>query len=149
MASLGIHNFMLQYGGNFPSVNEMYKVGRASGGRSWIYLDPNIKDFKEWVVSSLVQQEAREKFAEFKKKDVMINMRLIFSFSQNFWKRDVSNLVKATEDAIKDSILIDDSFTVSLSMDKLINDKDNYEYLIVVMEVFDLDEKSISLSNMG
>lgn len=149
MEVLGTHNYLLQYGGNFPSVNEMYKVGRARGGRSWVYLDPSIKDFKEWVKSSLDMQGTREEFLVYKGKSVMVNMRMIFSFSQSFWTRDVSNLIKAVEDAVKEAIGIDDRFTITLNMDKLLNDKDNYEYLILVMEVCELDEKSISLSSMG
>lgn len=146
---IGEHVYTIEYGGNFPSVNELYKIGRAAGGRSWLYKDPSVDQYEKFIKESLLNLKADVEFEAYKDKQVMCSVDLTFSFSQNFWMRDVSNLVKSTEDGIKKATGVDDRFSFSVNQTKLFNDVNVFEYLIVKIEVFELDEAAVSLSKVG
>lgn len=146
---LGEHLFTIEYGGNFPSVNELYKIGRASGGRSWLYKDPAIEQYERFIRESLQQQDIDKIFEQYSGKNVMCKVNMTFAFSQNFWMRDVSNLVKSTEDGIKKATGVDDRFSFTVEQTKLFNDINVFEYLILRIEVYQQDQGAISLSRVG
>lgn len=101
-----------------PSVNCAYKPAQ-NGRRAWLYLDPEVSDFKTQV-TELVQMTDISSFKKFKDQDVRLKLFLVFYIStSHFWSRDTSNMIKITEDAIVEATGIDDRFTTLVSACKV------------------------------
>lgn len=89
-----------------PSVNYIYKPGKTKQGRLYLRKDTKVKKFQEEFI------EKGEKTDLAKIRDMEIDTFecfLTFYIKKRFWTRDVSNMVKAVEDAIVEIIGVDDS----------------------------------------
>lgn len=117
-----------------PSINNMYKIGR-NGNKVWMYLNPDVQEYKDHIRHSILKQGVADYFRD--KTNICIELEILAVFSENFWVRDISNTVKATEDAFAETIKVDDRFNIRVCSRKLFNDKDNNEYLIITAKYSD------------
>lgn len=136
---------LIKYAGVIPSVNDMYKVGRR-GTKSWIYLNPVIDNYKKFIREELIKNGAIEHFSGL--KNVVLDVAIIMVFKQNFWTRDISNTTKATEDAVVSAIAIDDRFNLRVSSSKMMNDKDDFEYIAIVIDYKSIDDAEYKWSHL-
>lgn len=100
-----------------PSVNCAYKP-RASGRKVWMYMDPDVGDYKTQIYE-LVQNSKLMELKQYKDKIRYLRLSLVMYIHDSFWVRDTSNMVKITEDAIAEAIGIDDRFTLSVLSTKV------------------------------
>lgn len=104
--------------GKIPSVNCAYKPGQ-NGRRAWLYLDPEVGQFKT-EITELVQMSDLMKLKAYKDGINHLKLNMVMYISRDgFWKRDTSNMVKITEDAIAEAVGIDDRFTLMVSSIKV------------------------------
>lgn len=148
---MNLHKVKIKYDGKIPSVNQLYLVGHGRGGRTWTYQNPDAVKYKDFIKRELDNKKFSEEFEQYKEKDVIIKLDISFILKDNFWRRDVSNLMKATEDAIVNSIGIDDRYNLEITMRKVQNDveEDLSEYVMVVMSVQDSEEAIYRWSQYG
>jgi Holliday junction resolvase RusA-like endonuclease len=142
---MDIHKYIITYPGVIPSLNDMYKIGRGRGGRTWLFLNPEVDDYKSKVKADMIKQGVSDAFAKYKDMDVALELEVLCVFKQNFWRRDVTNTVKATEDAVSEVIQINDNRNIRLSSQKILNDRDDKEYLIIVIKVIPNPPESLYL----
>lgn len=67
-------------------------------------------------------------------KSPIIHAHFKFVFRRRFWRRDVTNMFKAVEDAVRDAIEVDDSKTIHITGEK-IESSGNLEYIDITMKV--------------
>ena len=102
----------LPEGMSIPSVNKHKEVAKA-GHR---YKNTRVRKYQEEVTkqvkkSSLIDLGSLE--------SPVLKVEFKFIFKNRYWNRDVSNMFKATEDALKDAIGVDDSRTVYITGEKV------------------------------
>lgn len=131
---------------SLPSVNDMYKVGRNSYGGSWIYLNPTVAKYKSLIKEKLIEQGVQEYFNKLENGKYVFKVNLIFMLNNNFWKRDVSNIIKATEDALTDATGHDDRYNVEVSSVKVMNDVSDFETVIICIEETELNEDELKFT---
>ena len=115
------------------SVNTAHKIGRA-GNKSWIYLDPLIVQMQKSIEQQLIDQNVHAYFKDLKGKDLVYEVEIIFAIKENFFKRDTTNIIKYVEDAIASATEINDAYHVKVSAKKVLNNKDDFEYIIIVIQ---------------
>lgn len=93
------------YSKKIPSVNSMYGVNRKTGGK---YLMKEPKEFKESFKDSLGKLEVNPEL--FSKKDDY-NLSMNFAIN-NFNSRDLTNMIKISEDSLFEYIDVNDSRNV-------------------------------------
>lgn len=137
-------NAIIKYpiGTKIPSINQMY-LTRRGGGR---YLNPEVANHKLHIKTQIIKQGMSDYFKD--KKDIAIELEILVIFKTRFWVRDVSNIIKATEDAIAEVIKVDDKYNVRVSTRKILNDKDDHEYLIIVAKDIPRDSPIIKWSTI-
>lgn len=133
-----IHKFHVHYKGKFPSINQMYLIGRG-GRNAWTYINPLVTEYKKELRIALSAQNIKEIFSKYDPVKHIVNIHLLFCFQENFWVRDVDNLAKATTDAVAEICGIDDRFYMKNTQEKVLNDLNLEEHLVVVMEVMPRD----------
>lgn len=127
-----------------PSVNCAYKPAH-NGRRAWLYLDPEVGDFKTQV-TELVQMTDIKALKALKDQDVRLKLFLVFYISKShFWSRDTSNMIKVTEDAIVDAIGIDDRFTTLVSACK-VQSPSNLEAIGIRLRAYTDEDKNGELN---
>ena len=114
----------LAEGMTIPSVNE-HKQPNWRAKR--MYKKPQIDEFQESLRYRLRNAGLGE-ITEFSNPKVEVWFK--FCFKNRFWIRDVSNMIKATEDALRDVIGIDDSRTL-----KIHGEKEKIEGKIEIIEI--------------
>lgn len=99
-----------------PSENFIYKPGKTKYGKVYLYKTSKIKKYQE----ELIEKGEITELANIRKLDRVISLRmnLVFNLTENLFKRDATNMVKATEDAITKIIGVDDSKTTHLKVSK-------------------------------
>lgn len=107
-----------------PSENCLYKPAR-SGRKSWMYKDPDIAAYQ----SDIVQMLSGTDINDIPKYDY-IELHMIFFIKTGFLKRDTTNMVKATEDAIVRSSGTDDAYHFRVSTEKLPSPNEK-EYILI------------------
>ena len=132
--------------GKLPSLNKMYQIG--AGGR--VFLNPDVKRLKERVRECLIKDGWPKKIAAMKqavnsdkKQLAYLTLTFVLKDDHKFWERDVTNLVKGTEDAIQDITKMNDSFNVKVRLNKILNDvEDNpkLEYIIPEFQIIAEDD---------
>lgn len=120
-------NAIIKYPNKIPSINNMY-LARRGGGR---YLNPDVSDFKSKVKIDIIKQGMADYFKD--KINIALELELIIVFKYRFWVRDVSNTIKALEDTIAEVIKVDDKHNIRVSIRKIFNDKDDFEYIIIAI----------------
>lgn len=146
--STNIHTFKIEYDGKIPSVNQLYLTGRK-GYKVWTYQNPVATQFKNYIQEQLEEQGIWDQLEQYQDKDIGINLNLSFVLHHNFWKRDVSNLIKATEDAIVNAGGLDDRYNLIVDSRKIYNDIDESEYIVIILQISDLDDFKYKWSQYG
>ena len=139
MDSTNIHTFKIKYQGKIPSVNQLYLTGRH-GSRVWTYINPVVADFKKFIEKELIKQGIADQFEQYNGKEIGVEINFSFVIHENYWRRDVSNLIKATEDAIVNAGKIDDRYNLIVDSRKILNDLDDSEYIILVLRIYELSD---------
>lgn len=98
-----------------PSTNYLYKPGIRKKRFPYLYKHESVVEFQERVIAlaretdlSLLRDVS---FSQF-------DLSLVFLIRDRFWRRDVSNMIKATEDALVEIIGVDDSRVISITARK-------------------------------
>lgn len=121
--------------GQIPSVNNTYVCKATIGGKSWRYKDKRVQTFQDEVILKLRQTEIAQ-LANIDPKTVdYFNLSIKFHIIKKMWVRDVTNMVKAVEDAIVHVTNIDDKLTRKASFEKCLSTSD-CERMTVTLEVF-------------
>jgi Holliday junction resolvase RusA-like endonuclease len=99
-----------------PSVNNTYKPGIRQGKYPYLYKHPSVAKYQKEFI------ELAEKTDLIKIRPLHVHaLEVIFKFyfRTRFWNRDLTNLVKATEDALKEVVEVDDSRTIHTEQTKV------------------------------
>ena len=100
-----------------PSTNYLYKPGIRGRKFPYLYKEESVAKYQKLLIylgetTPLSRIQETVYFS--------LNLSLTFFIRDRFWLRDVSNMVKATEDAIVDIIGIDDSRVLQLTAQKIL-----------------------------
>ena len=120
----------LPEGMSIPSVNKHKDIGR--GGKH-MFKNPRVRAYQKEMVERVKESELMEMQGLEKP---IIRAHFKFRFRRRFWVRDVTNMFKATEDAVRDAISVDDSRTVHITGEKIQIEGDR-EYVSITLEVVD------------
>lgn len=107
------------------SVNSLYSPGVTKYGKPYLYKNPAVSNYQEWLKYQFSNQLGTLKSVE--------EISWIFLFSSRITSRDVSNMIKIAEDALKESIKLDDSLFYTIHLHK-IKTSFTSEYIIVLIE---------------
>lgn len=118
-----------------PSINNTYICRSSFGGKSWRYKDPKVQKFQDEIILRLLQTELVQLSKIDLKTISHVNTTIEFHILKRMWVRDVTNMVKAVEDAIVKVVKIDDKLTKRATFEKFISDSD-CEKMVVTLEVF-------------
>lgn len=86
------------------SENSYLKPGRTRKGSSYLYLSPQARRYKEKLIEQFTEQMKKNGFPYGKAFPFMI----VYEF-HIIEDRDVTNMIKVTEDAFSEAIGVDDS----------------------------------------
>jgi len=115
----------LEVEGRIPTVNNMYSRNKA-GKR---FLSPLHRQFKEKIfICAYAQIEDKSKIPIFK-KDTKITLAIRVSFKKKH--RDIDNIVKPIQDALKGLIYEDDSQINTLEVIRIDNEKKDRLEIVV------------------
>ena len=119
-------------GMTIPSVNE-HKQPNWSAKR--MYKKPQVDEYQE-SLRYRIKQTDLIRLKELEDPNVKLEVWFKFCFRKRFWVRDVSNMIKATEDSLRDAIEIDDSRTLKMHGEKE-QIKGDIEIVEIEVEVID------------
>lgn len=122
----------LPEGMSIPSVNKHKEVGR--GGKH-MYKNPRVRKYQEELIRQLKETDLAN-ISEVKEPTVHVKFK--FYFKNRYWRRDVTNMIKATEDGLKEVLGIDDGRTVHVTAEK-IKHEFKQEKIEITINVFDED----------
>lgn len=114
-----------------PSVNSAIKV-RKVGNKAWTYLSTDIKNLQEEIKQAMLNSNAIN-WAKDLNSDYVLYLDLLYVIKKRFWVRDVTNLNKYVEDAIAMAIEFNDAKNLKVNAEKVFNDIDDKEYIIIVI----------------
>lgn len=131
----------LDSGKRIPSVNAEYIPIRLKGSRGVRKtLSSNGRKFKDAVKLQLEGGEIHAlRFLD--KNNKCIQIDLTFEFSKFWGKRDVTNMIKLTEDALSDSIGHNDSWNVIVNVKKYEIGKEEEECIYCKVTIMNLDRR--------
>lgn len=118
------------------SLNNMYQIGRK-GKAAWTFLNPSIQKVKDEIHAQLRLQGSKGNFEPFLDGSFSMEIDFKFIFRQNFWVRDVDNMVKYTSDAFTEASGLDDRYTIKMSQEKVFNNQNDNEFVIIEARIFD------------
>lgn len=127
----------LPKGISIPSVNAHKEPRLGKWGKIYMYKNPKVCIYQEELKNKL-DSSCLTKLRGITPKPKAIKATFKFHFRKRFWRRDISNLIKATEDVVKDIVEIDDSRTVHITGEK-IKIKDDNEFVTIILEVVSED----------
>ena len=118
---------------SIPSENFMYKMNIK--GRC-LYKDPTIADY-QYNFELLAIKTDLVKIKEYKDKweEIRVEFHYYLRPKRKIWGLDVTNMTKATEDALVKVTGIDDSCHKSVSSEKYENTLDDSEFIRVVYRI--------------
>lgn len=122
----------LPEGMTIPSVNKHKEVGR--GGKH-MFKNPRVRKYQEEIKEQL-KGSCLENVSS--PDSPVLRVGFKFYFKNRYWRRDVTNMIKATEDGLKDVLGIDDGRTVYITAEK-IRTSEKIEKVEIKVEVFDED----------
>lgn len=116
--------------GKIPSENFIYKPGKTKYGKVYLYKTSKIKKYQE----ELIEKGEITELINIRKLDRIVSLRvnLLFNLTENLFKRDATNMVKATEDAITKIIGVDDSKTTHLKVHKELTTQERESILVEI-----------------
>lgn len=124
-----------------PSVNNMYKP-KSSFGKSfaWLYKDNKVQLYQDEVIrqSSVSSLSVISQYAD---KIDYVDVEFCFLLDKNLDKRDVSNMIKMTEDALMMVTKIDDSRHRKVTALKAMSLIPKMEFVICKYEVHLIEDK--------
>lgn len=119
---------------SIPSVNEMYHPKSSPGkAYAWMYKDHSVAKYQDKIIE-LANKTELSKVKDIKNSVYCIDVVLIFLVKSGLWTRDVSNMIKATEDALMSVTGVDDSRHVKITSYKALSPNVS-EYVIAMYEV--------------
>lgn len=116
---------------DIPSENYLYKPGHT-GRHSYLYKNPVIHEFQEKFKTLLSHQIDRQIFPPIKLVTGLL-VRYLFYVKNSFHEKDLTNMVKAPEDAFFSLLPYDDSMVISNFSRKLRWRQDEIDLLLVVL----------------
>ena len=118
-----------------PSVNSMYKP-RSVLGKSfaWLYKDEKVEAYQNLIVSQARKGDF-QRINDYIQNVLYVDVEFIFLLDKNFYKRDTSNMIKMTEDALMKITEIDDSKHRKVTAMKALSHIPKKEYIICKYEV--------------
>lgn len=119
-----------------PSNNILVMPGVSKTGKGYLYKNPDIRKFQEDLINQLTPQ-----FKDYKLPEKYYSVTLVFFLNKRFNSRDVSNMFKISEDAVKDVVKKDDSKYVNIHGYKRMSTDEN-EYILLIISpdvVVDID----------
>lgn len=128
-------SFEIAAPGKIPSVNSMYKP-KSMFGKSfaWLYKDAKVETYQNSLIAA-AKTGNFAKVCKYKDSIDYIDIKFIFLLDKNFYKRDVSNMVKMTEDALMQVTEVDDSKHRSISAFKALSLIPKKEFVICKYEI--------------
>lgn len=105
-----------------------YLKPRCQGGRAYLYMPPKAKRYKEELLRQLSLQVSSSSFPY----GQVFPKRLVYHFYISR-DRDVSNMIKVTEDAVAEAIGVDDSVWEEVVARKYV--QSSLEREVVIIEV--------------
>lgn len=87
-----------------PSVNSQYGIGR----HGQVYRSPELVKFEQELKDQIVIVDPKKNCPWIQPMEIY-DVHFVFIMNKSFWKRDVSNCVKSTEDIIFRCLGVDDS----------------------------------------
>lgn len=122
-----------------PSINNMY-MPRWNG--KGLMLTPEVRSFKSTILNCLNDLDTRVNWNNeypWVFNDPWISLEIHVLFNQSFYKRDASNIVKASEDVLAQFMQIDDRNNLEVTVKKFYVPSSPKEYLIFIMQPSTLD----------
>ena len=101
-----IHLADVKITGNIPSENRMYQQKTTNSGKTFVYLVPRARKFKEQIIKSLKGSDV-ENLAKYNYEFLEVTF-VFYIRPSRFLKSDCSNMTKVTEDALVEVTKIDD-----------------------------------------
>lgn len=127
--------YIIVYNKKIPSINAGYMRVRNR-----VILSPEAKDIKDKILQDMIKLGSFDDFKPYQdRKDISLELDLIYLFKERYTVRDATNPTKFVEDAVAKAIGIDDSKNKRVSVSKVRNDIDDdiYEAIIVRIRVYD------------
>lgn len=100
-----------------PSTNYLYKPGIRGGRFPYLYKVESVVAFQEELITQ-GNASGLVKIRDLTISSPAYTLSLVFLIRDRFWSRDVSNMVKASEDALVEVIGIDDSRAITVTATK-------------------------------
>lgn len=92
-----------------------YLKPRCSGGRAHLYMTPDAKKYKKFLIEGLKEQVEKTGFPWGKVFPKKVSYTFIIGRD-----RDVGNMIKVTEDALSEAIGVDDSVWEEIQAKKVV-----------------------------
>jgi len=100
---------------NIFSENFYLKPGRSKKGSLYMYLHPEAKRYKERLIKQFTEQMKENGFPYGK----VFPFKVVYNFYV-LTERDVTNMIKVTEDAFSEAIGVDDSVWDTVSANRIL-----------------------------
>jgi Holliday junction resolvase RusA-like endonuclease len=106
--------------GRIPSENFLYKPS-CRGGKAHLYKNPKIREYQKEIISKGKNTD----LINIRNIDRVLSteLSLLFCLNSDFYKRDTTNFLKATEDALVELTGIDDGRTIKIEVGKELVDE--------------------------
>lgn len=118
----------------FPSVNSLYGINTTN---KVVYTLPNVVNFLNELKDQIILTDPRSE-CKWLTNDKTYYTKFVFILKDNFWIRDVDNMVKEPQDAIFSSLKINDAKIIENHNFKCYKPS-MYEYLIIRVGVSKFD----------
>lgn len=128
------HSFFID-GIRIPSENYLYKPVHRRG-RAFLYKNTTVKNFQTELKEKIQPQLENIMLPPQDSTNGILSC-YNFGIAENFWKKDVTNMVKAPEDALFSLLPFDDSEVIWSSGKKIVSEHDFL--LISLCFLFDAD----------
>lgn len=112
-----------------PSVNELYVPDLNNGG---FYINPDVARLMDQLRTFMADHYPKSNFSHLNRNSIL-EMSYDFILRKGIGRRDVSNMLKMTEDTICRYVGVDDSQVVILNCRKSENRQNIKEYVVVTI----------------
>ena len=110
-----------------PGVSKGARRGKGKNGRgAYLYLSPEARTYKKELIPKLEEEARRAGFPYGKE----LPFRVCYTFLLNK-NRDVTNMIKVTEDALSEAIGVDDSVWSEVCARKVVDEGRENEVVII------------------
>lgn len=122
-----------------PSLNELYLHNRETGE---IFKNPDTVRMIDQMRTFMADHYNLSMFSWLNQQS-LVHISYDFILRKSLWRRDLSNMIKCTQDTITRYIGIDDSQVLSIYARKSINKSNNIEYVVCTINdniIYDVPE---------